>query len=146
MASALIVVGIIMLAWSADRFVDSAAIAAGLRMPPMIGLTIVAIGTSLPELVASVVSVMKHEDDLAVGNTIGSNMFNLLAVLAMPALIQPSRFAPEALLRDFPMMLGFTIVLFVVSFGRKGGVINRFEGGLLAGAFATYLYLLYLQG
>jgi len=63
MASALIVAGIIMLAWSADRFVDSAAaIAAGLCMPPMmIGLTIVAIGTSLPELVASVASVMKHE-------------------------------------------------------------------------------------
>ncbi len=111
----------------------------------VIGLTIVAIGTSLPELVASVVSALKNEADLAIGNVIGSNMFNLLAVLAIPALIQPGRFAPAALLRDFPVMLAFTIALFVVSFGKKGGEINRFEGGLLAGAFAGYLYLLYLQ-
>ncbi len=111
----------------------------------VIGLTIVAIGTSLPELVASIFSVLKNEADLAIGNVIGSNMFNLLAVLAMPALIQPGRFAPEALLRDFPVMLAFTIALFVVSFGKKGGKINRFEGGLLAGAFAGYLYFLYLQ-
>ncbi|GAV20111.1 cation:H+ antiporter [Mariprofundus micogutta] len=113
----------------------------------IIGLTIVAIGTSLPELVASIAGALKDEADLAIGNVIGSNMFNLLAVLAMPALIHPGAFAQDALMRDFPIMLGFTIALFVVSFGlrKEGGVINRFEGGLLVSGFAGYLYLLYLQ-
>lgn len=113
----------------------------------IIGLTIVAIGTSLPEMVASVAGALKNEADLAIGNVIGSNMFNLLAVLAMPALIHPGAFAQEALMRDFPIMLGFTIALFVVSFGlrKSGGVINRFEGGLLISGFTAYLYLLYLQ-
>lgn len=111
----------------------------------IIGLTIVAIGTSLPELVAAVASALKGEADLAIGNVIGSNMFNLLAVLAMPALIHPGRFAPEALMRDFPIMLGFTFALFIVSFGLKGGKITRFEGSLLSSGFAGYLFLLYLQ-
>ena len=112
----------------------------------IIGLTIVAIGTSLPELVASVAGALKGEADLAIGNVIGSNMFNLLAVLAMPALIYPGAFAPEALMRDFPIMLGFTIALLVVSMGFKvGGKINRFEGGLLLSGFVGYLYLLFLQ-
>jgi len=111
----------------------------------IIGLTIVAIGTSLPELVAAVASALKGEADLAIGNVIGSNMFNLLAVLAMPALIHPGAFAPEALMRDFPVMLGFTIALFIVSFGLKGGKVTRLEGGLLGSAFAGYLFLLYLQ-
>ncbi|MDQ6957935.1 MAG: calcium/sodium antiporter [Mariprofundaceae bacterium] len=111
----------------------------------VIGLTIVAIGTSLPELVASIVGVLKGEADLAIGNVIGSNMFNLLAVLAMPAMIYPGVFDPQALLRDFPIMLGFTIALFVLSFGLKLGKINRFDGILLVGGFAGYLYLLFLQ-
>ncbi|MDQ6983060.1 MAG: calcium/sodium antiporter, partial [Mariprofundus sp.] len=91
----------------------------------VIGLTIVAIGTSLPELVASITSALKGESDMAIGNIIGSNMFNLLAVLAMPALLYPGTFASPALLRDFPIMLGFTIALFVVSFGLKLGKVNR---------------------
>ena len=112
----------------------------------IIGLTIVAIGTSLPELVASVAGALKGEADLAIGNVIGSNMFNLLAVLAMPALIYPGEFAQEALMRDFPIMLGFTIALLIVSLGFKvGGKINRFEGGLLLSGFSGYLYFLYLQ-
>ena len=111
----------------------------------IIGLTIVAIGTSLPELVASVVSALKGEADLAIGNVIGSNLFNVLAVLAMPALIHPGAFAPEALMRDFPIMLGFTFALFVVSFGLKGGKVTRFEGALLGSGFVAYLFLLYLQ-
>ncbi|ATX83058.1 cation:H+ antiporter [Mariprofundus ferrinatatus] len=112
----------------------------------IIGLTIVAVGTSLPELVASVASAVKGEADLAVGNVIGSNMFNLLAVLAMPGLLAPGIFAPEALLRDFPIMIAFTIALLAVSFGFKvGGRITRIEGGLLACGFFAYLFLLYIQ-
>jgi len=111
----------------------------------IIGLTIVAIGTSLPELVAAIVSALKNEADLAIGNIIGSNMFNLLAVLAMPALIYPGHFASDALLRDFPIMLAFTVALFAVSFGLRGGRVTRFEGGLLLTAFMGYFYLLFLQ-
>jgi len=111
----------------------------------IIGLTIVAIGTSLPELVASITSALKNEADLAIGNVIGSNMFNLLAVLTMPALIHPGVFAPAALLRDFPVMIAFTIALFVVSFALKGGKVNRIEGTLLVSGFVAYLYMLYLQ-
>ncbi len=111
----------------------------------VIGLTIVAVGTSLPELVASITGVLKGEADLAIGNVIGSNMFNLLAVLAMPAMIHPGAFDPQALLRDFPIMLGFTVALFVVSFGLKLGKINRFDGVLLVGGFVGYLYFLFLQ-
>jgi len=111
----------------------------------IIGLTIVAIGTSLPELVASVASALKGEAELAIGNVIGSNMFNLLAVLAMPALIHPGEFASEALIRDFPIMIGFTVALLLVSFGLKGGIVKRYEGGLLVAGFAGYLYMLFLQ-
>ena len=125
-----------MLVWGAEQ------IAVMLGVSELaIGLTVVAIGTSLPELTASVVSALKHEADLAVGNAIGSNLFNLLAVLAMPALIAPGPFAEEALTRDFPVMLGFTLALFVISFG----CINRLAGGLLASCFAAYLYLIFLQ-
>jgi len=112
----------------------------------VIGLTIIAIGTSLPELMAAVIGVLKGEHDLVIGNVIGSNMFNILAVLSMPALIYPQEFAPDALLRDFPIMLIFSVALFFMAFGfRRQGRVNRIEGSLLAGGFSGYLFLLYLQ-
>lgn len=112
----------------------------------VIGLTIVAIGTSLPELVASIVSVLKDEAELAIGNVVGSNMFNLLAVLSMPALIHPHAFSSDILLRDLPVMFAFTVAMFVMAFGfRSQGRINRLEGALLGGGFCAYLYVLYIQ-
>jgi cation:H+ antiporter len=112
----------------------------------VIGLTIVAIGTSLPELVASIISVLRNETELAIGNVIGSNMFNLLAVLSMPALIYPQAFSSDILMRDLPVMFAFTIALFIMAFGfRSQGRINRLEGALLAIGFCAYLYLLYIQ-
>jgi len=110
----------------------------------VIGLTIVAIGTSLPELAASVMSALKGEHDIAVGNVIGSNMFNLLAVLGMPGLIHPSAIPPELMSRDFPMMIGLTIALFVMSYGfLKPGRITRAEGALLLAGYLAYLGMLY---
>ena len=110
----------------------------------IIGLTIIAIGTSLPELAASIVSALKGEHDIAIGNVLGSNMFNLLAVLAMPGLIAPSLLAPEILRRDFLVMGVMTIALLVMSYGLRGqGRINRFEGSLLLLAYVAYLGLLY---
>jgi len=113
----------------------------------IIGLTIIAVGTSLPELAASVMSALKGEDDMAVGNIIGSNMFNLLAVLALPGLIAPGMLEPEVMQRDFPVVLALTTALFLMAYGFKGpGRINRLEGGLLVVAFGAYMAWLGITG
>lgn len=113
----------------------------------VIGLTIVAVGTSLPELAASVAGALKGEDDIAVGNVIGSNMFNLLAVLGLPGLIRPGPFEPAVLTRDFPVLIALTIALFAMAYGFRGeGRINRWEGLLLLAAFVAYDYTLYAGG
>ncbi|WP_031433947.1 calcium/sodium antiporter [Methylomarinum vadi] len=110
----------------------------------VIGLTIVALGTSLPELAASIASVIKKEDDLAVGNVIGSNIYNLLAVYSLPGLIAPGVVAPSVLQRDFPVMLGFTGILFLLGFGlNQSGRINRLEGALLLLAYCAYQFIVY---
>ena len=112
----------------------------------VIGLTIVAVGTSLPELAASVMSALRGEPDIAIGNVIGSNMFNLLAVLGLPGLIHPTALAPEVLSRDFVFMIGLSIALFAMAYGFRGnGRVNRFEGALLLGGYAAWLYVLYLH-
>ncbi|WP_428608107.1 calcium/sodium antiporter [Sedimenticola sp.] len=112
----------------------------------VIGLTIVALGTSLPELAASIASALKKEHDIAIGNVIGSNMYNLLAVLAVPGLIAPGPFDPLVLTRDMPMMLGLTLALFIISYGFGGaGRINRFEGTLLVLAFVAYQGVLFMH-
>ena len=114
----------------------------------LIGLTIVAVGTSLPELAASVASALKGEPDLALGNIIGSNMFNLLPVLAMPALLAPGPVDPAILQRDYPVMLALTVMLFAMAYGFRGNKrrINRFEGLILLTSFFAYQWLLYLTG
>jgi len=112
----------------------------------IIGLTIVAIGTSLPELVASVASALKGEADMAIGNVIGSNIFNLLLVLAMPGLIYPGAFSVDVMLRDFPVMLGFTAALFIAAYSfKQPNMAGRVKGTLLVAGFVAYLYMLYLQ-
>ena len=112
----------------------------------VIGLTIVAIGTSLPELAASLASNLKGEDDIAVGNVIGSNIFNMLAVLSLPGLFAPTTIEESVLTRDFPLMLGLTIALFILGRGRKGnGHINRLEGSLLLACFIAYQGWLYIE-
>ncbi len=112
----------------------------------IIGLTIIAIGTSLPELAATVASALKKEHELAIGNIIGSNMFNILGVMALPGLIHPSTVPDGVLTRDYPVMIGLTIALFMMAYGFRGkdGKINRVEGGLLLSAFCGYMYWLYL--
>ena len=112
----------------------------------VIGLTVVAIGTSLPELAASVMSALRKEPDIAIGNVIGSNMFNLLAVLGLPGVIKPHVLEPEVLSRDFPTMIGLSIALFAMAYGFKGdGRLNRWEGLLLLLAYFGYLGWLYLS-
>ncbi|ROS01376.1 cation:H+ antiporter [Sinobacterium caligoides] len=111
----------------------------------IIGLTIIAIGTSLPELAATFVAARKQEYELAVGNIIGSNTFNLLGVMGLPGIIHPSTFAPEVLTRDYPAMIALTLLLLIFSIswrrGKPGG-INRFEGGILLLGYIAYMVYL----
>lgn len=109
----------------------------------VIGLTIIAIGTSLPELAASVVSAFKGEHDIAIGNVIGSNMFNILGVMGLPGLIRPLEIDPAVLNRDYPVMVGLTIGLFFLAQGlRKPGSLSRGEGILLTSIFIAYMLYL----
>ena len=110
----------------------------------VIGLTIVALGTSLPELAASIASALKNEPDIAIGNVIGSNMFNLLAVLGIPGILSPGSIDPDVLSRDMPIMVTLTVVMLVMAYGFRGkGRINRLEGTLLLLAYVSYQTLLY---
>lgn len=134
-----VVVGLVLLIFSADMVVDSAVIIAkAFGMSDLvIGLTIVAVGTSLPELAASVAGVMKGEDDLAVGNIIGSNIFNILAVMGIPAILAPSYINPLAMERDFYVTLALSVLLFFFAVG-KARTINRWEGISLLACFVGY--------
>ena len=141
-----IVAGLLMLLLSSRLVVWGAAnVARALEVSDLVvGLTIVAVGTSLPELAASIAGVLKNEPDLALGNILGSNMFNMLPVLALPALLAPAAVEGAAISRDFPIMVAFSVALFLMAFGFRGpGRINRFEGALLLGAFIAYQVLLF---
>lgn len=112
----------------------------------IIGLTIIAIGTSLPELATSIMSAIKKEPDIAIGNIIGSNMFNLLAVLGIPAMIAPISLEAHVLTRDYAVMLGLSVLLFIFAYGfKKRGRINRFEGGILLTSYFAYMAYLYIS-
>jgi len=103
----------------------------------IIGLTIVAIGTSLPELASSLVATRRGEHDIALGNVLGSNLFNTLAVVGIAGAIHPLAVPPEMLSRDILVMAVLTLSLFVIGYGFRGpGRINRAEG---AGLLACYL-------
>lgn len=112
----------------------------------IIGLTIVAVGTSLPELAAAVAAARKNEADLMIGNILGSNLFNLLAVMSMPALIAPGKVDDTVLLLDYPIMLLITLAMLLVALPRKGAAeITRFEGAILLGSYIAYLAFLYYR-
>ncbi|WP_260261561.1 calcium/sodium antiporter [Vibrio intestinalis] len=138
-AAAWVVIGLIVLPIAADTLVDSAVeIARELGMSDLvIGLTIIAVGTSLPELAASLAGVMKGEDDMAVGNIIGSNVFNILAVMGIPGILNPSFLSEFAMGRDFWVMLAISLLLVVMALG-KSRSINRIEGGILFTLFIAY--------
>lgn len=109
----------------------------------IIGLTIIAIGTSLPELASSLIAVKKGEHDLALGNVIGSNMFNTLAVVGIAGVIQPMEVESSFMYRDTLFMLVVSVALFIFCIGMKGpGRLNRLEGGAFLLAYAGYTYLL----
>ncbi|WP_444920645.1 calcium/sodium antiporter [Microbulbifer sp. CnH-101-G] len=131
----LLIVSSRLLVWGAVTIAESLGVS-----DLIIGLTIVALGTSLPELAATIVAARKGEHDIAIGNVVGSNMFNLLAVVGIAGTIAPmSSVPPEVLTRDWPMVIGLTLALFVFAYGFRGqGRINRWEGGALLTAYLVY--------
>lgn len=111
----------------------------------IIGLTIVAVGTSLPELASSIAAARKGEDDIALGNILGSNLFNTLAVVGIAGSISPMQVGPEVFSRDILVMAGLTFSLFVMGYGFRGpgqGRINRFEGTFLLACYVGYVSVL----
>jgi len=112
----------------------------------IIGLTVIAVGTSLPELASSLVATRNGDHDIALGNVLGSNLFNTLAVVGIAGSIHPLAVGPEVFHRDLLVMSLLTLSLFVIGFGFRGagtGRINRVEGGLLLAAYVAYtLYLI----
>ena len=141
-----IIVGMILLPLSADWMVTGAVgIAKTFGLSDLvIGLTIIAVGTSLPELAACIAGVMKKEDDLAIGNIVGSNLFNILAVLAIPGLIAPGEIDAQASSRDFYMVLGTSTALavLVLSSGAKKQ-LTRWHGAILLVVFIAYQIVLF---
>ena len=143
-----LVVGMILLPVSSHFLVGSAVdIAKYFGLSDLvIGLTIIAIGTSLPELAASIAGVLKNEEDLALGNIVGSNIFNILAVLPLAGLINPSVIDASVANRDVIIMIGATLALIAMSLNFRGQRrINRLEGGLLIVAFMIYQGYIFSQ-
>ncbi|MDZ4731940.1 MAG: calcium/sodium antiporter [Xanthomonadales bacterium] len=139
-------VGLIILPLSSHFLVlGSISIARTLEVSEtVIGLTIVALGTSLPELAASLTSALRKEDDLAIGNIIGSNMFNILGVLGIAASIKSVSFERSILTQDMPVMFLFTVLLFFMAYGIRGpGRIRRSSGVLLLILFFAYQVLVW---
>ncbi len=133
--------GLILLPLSAHILVNGAvtlALIVGVS-EAVVGLTIIALGTSLPELAAAATSALKKEDDLAIGNILGSNMFNLLGVLGIAALVHPMAIESILLHRDVTIMFIFTVGLFVLAWRRRGhGLINRPTAAILFASFLLY--------
>jgi cation:H+ antiporter len=145
-----LVVGLVVLVMASRLLVWGAAdIAQALGLSDLvIGLTVLAIGTSLPELASCVAAARKGEDDIALGNILGSCLFNTLAVVGMAGAIAPMDVEHAALTRDLPVMVGLTLLLFQMGRGwLRPGRINRWEaGGLLAVYVAYTFWLLVTMG
>jgi cation:H+ antiporter len=139
-------VGLIVLVFSAKLVVwGGVEIAQAFGVSDLIiGLTVIALGTSLPELAVSIASVLKKQYEMVIGNIIGSNLFNTLAVLAIPGLIHPSNTPVEIINRDYPIMLLLTVLLFIIAYKfNKKHVISRFGGAILITVFGLYMWQLF---
>lgn len=136
-----IVVGVVLVLWGADRLTEGAvAVAERLRVPQIvIGLTIVALGTSMPELCVSVVSALKDTPDLAVGNVVGSNIFNALLIVGVAALVAPMTILRSTVFKDVPCALVASVVLLMMC--QNDWVITRLDGAILFVFFLVFMRL-----
>lgn len=138
----LLALGFVMLGKGADWFVEgAAALATRFGIPQLVvGLTIVAMGTSAPEAAVSIAAAMKGSADITIGNIVGSNILNILVILGMAAAITPLAVARSTVRVEMPFMIAITVLLFVQ--GRDGS-ISLTDGLVLAAAFLVYLFYLY---
>jgi len=138
----LIIGGLALLAGGSDIFITGAAnVARYFGVSELvIGLTLAAVGTSLPELASSLSAIRRKEPEMLIGNIIGSNMFNLFMVLGLTAVIKPFALSPHLLQRDLPVMLGFTLILVAVLKQTRGG--GRRHGLLFLAAYGAYCFSL----
>lgn len=144
--SLLIVVGVVLVLWGADRLTEGASgLARRMNVPEIvIGLTIVAAGTSAPELFVSLVSALKGTPDMAVGNVVGSNIFNALLIVGCAAMVAPMVIAKSTVKKDMPFAVGATALLLIVCIDScsthiSGNVISRLDGLLLLAGFAVFM-------
>lgn len=147
-----LIVGFILLVKGADFFVDGAsAIAKQLHIPAIvIGLTIVAFGTSAPELAVSISAAMKGSNDIAVGNVVGSNLFNLLIVVGVSAFIYPLHVKKSMIKKDYPIAIIGAVLLGLLAmdtlFGKTSMELSRTDGIILLMGFAIFMYLAIREG
>lgn len=144
-AIALLIVGFVMLTKGADWFVDgSSALAFRLGIPQLvIGLTIVAMGTSAPEAAVSITSALKGNEEITVGNVVGSNIMNILLILGIASVIVPLAVQKSTRMIEIPYMIAITVLFGIL--GYTGEMVTRVEGGILWIAFLIYLgYLLWM--
>lgn len=142
-----IIIGVILVIWGADRLTEGAAsLARGLHVPEIvIGLTIVAAGTSAPELFVSLVSALKGTSDLAVGNVIGSNIFNAMLIVGCSAVVAPMAISHSTVSKDIPFALIASVLLFLLCFDDMnsphlwGNEISRSDGLILLVAFGVFM-------
>lgn len=143
-----VIIAILILAGSAHALVWSAssiAYAFGIS-ELVVGLTIVAVGTSLPELAASLAGALKRQHDIAIGNVIGSNMFNILLVLAIPGLLSPGETPALVESRDYPILIGLSLAFALILIWKRRETIPRWVGAVLLGGYLGYLALLFTSG
>ena len=143
-----IIIGVALVIWGADRLTEGASsLARGMRVPEIvIGLTIVAAGTSAPELFVSLVSALKGTSDLAVGNVIGSNIFNTLLIVGCSAAVAPIAVAPDTVKKDIPFAIVASLMLFILCFDDMssphlwGNEISRQDGLILLVGFMAFMF------
>ncbi len=142
---ALIAMGLAVLVVGAEALVRGASrLAGGVGIPPLVvGLTVVAFGTSAPELAVSLQSAVGGQPDLALGNVVGSNIFNVLFILGLSALIAPLVVSHQLVRMDVPLMIGVSVLLLVIALD---GRIGRLEGAVLFGGIVAYTWFLIRQG
>ena len=135
-----ILVGIVLVLWGADRLTDGAvAVAEKMKMPQIvIGLTIVAMGTSMPEFCVSLVSALKGTTDLAVGNIVGSNIFNTLLIVGVTAWVAPMTILKSTVRKDIPFALFASVILLIMCLD---GNISRLDAGILFVLFLVFMYV-----
>lgn len=143
-----IVIGIALVVWGADRLTEGASsLARGLHIPEIvIGLTIVAAGTSAPELFVSLVSALKGSPDLAVGNVVGSNIFNVMLIVGCSAMVAPIAISKSTVKKDIPFAVAASLMLFIMCLDGMdsphlwGNEISRSDGLLLLAGFAAFMF------